>query len=567
MLPSPIKIIFLMVVCFLKFADVAHSATLSQIQKGTTTLSANSGSQTQSITSCDLSKSFLVFTLSVSSNRPGQFQVGGYLSASDEITFHRYDVSGTPEVTIEWQVFEFSSGVSVQRGTVTTLLASGTNVTLSPTVTTSSSFALLNMRKDGGQYGSDDGVTADITSSSNLFIDRESGGANPQHVHWQVVEWTGATVEKVVHTLSAGSDSSSYTLSTTVDMDKTMLVGNHRVSGNVNSDDLPASELYDDDTVLFTRTGTSSNMYFVCYVVEFSDNTDVVHGAVRMLISEDTVTTDICDVDATESGIILPSNFGRSGGNCQSTDDEVGNAWACFELIDDNTIQASRAELGYALRIPFQVLEFTATTPSGCSPPEPGASTPRTAPSGDGLCLVSLPIELSHFSVDLLSGFEASIKWSTLSEINNELFHVERSNNLLDFVTVAQVQGAGTSLDPHDYHVTDQLNAAGNYYYRLRQTDTDGTTTLSETISVTVGNEYPLIVYPNPSDHTIQVRYIPGTTTQRLYVTNMIGEIIYDQNINDPEKSLASIPLKAGIYSVNLVSGDILIGSAIAVVR
>jgi hypothetical protein len=566
MWPSHNKV-FLLVVCFLMFSVVAHTATLDQIQKGTTTLSANSGSVTQAITSCDLSKSFLVFSMTVSSNRPGQFQIGGYMSASDEITFHRYDVSGTPEVTIEWQVFEFSSGVSVQRGTVTTLLSGGSNVSLSPTITTSSSFAMVNMRKDGGQYGSDDGITANITSSSNLYIDRESGGANPQHVHWQVVEWTGATVEKVVHTLSSGSDSTSYTLSSSVDMDKTMLVGNHRVSGNVNSDDLPASELYDDDTVIFTRTGTSRNMYFVCYVVEFSDNTDVVHGAIRMLISEDSVTTDICDVDADESGIILPSNFGRAGGNCQTTDDEVGHVWACFEMVDDNTIQATRSEIGYALRIPFQVLEFTASTPSGCSPPEPGASTPRTAPGGDGLCLATLPIELNHFSVDLINGFTANIKWSTLSETNNEWFHVERSNNLVDFVTVAQLEGAGTSLEPNDYMATDDLISAGTYYYRLRQTDTDGTTTVSETISITVGAEYSLTVYPNPTNHTLQVRYIPGNGSQRLYVTNMIGEVIYDEHITDPEMVSSSIPLSTGIYSVNLVQNEVLLGSAIAVVR
>lgn len=558
---------YILVITLIMLANICEAATLSQIQKGTTILNAGSGSTTQSITSVDLSTSFLVFSLHVASNRPGGFQIGGYLSSDDEITFHRYDVSGTPEVTINWQVFEFSSGVAVQRGTVTNLVASGSNVTLSPTIDTSESFAIMNMRKDGGQYGSDDGITANITSSSNLYIDRESGGANPQNVHWQVVEWSGASVEKIVTTMSSGSDSTSYTLSSTVDMDKTMVLGNHRVSGNVDVSDLPATELYDENTVLFTRTTTTANMYFVIYVVEFSDNTDVIHGAFRMLLSEKSVTTDICTVDESMSGIILPSNMGRAGGNCQSTDDHVGSSWATVQFTDDNTLLADRASTGYAMRLPFQVLEFTASTPSGCTPPEPGASTPRTAPGGNGLCLMTLPIELLDFEVEAIDGLFVKLGWATASELNNEVFDIERSPNLVDFESVAQVAGSGTTFETRYYHHTDLLPGPGSYYYRLKQTDTDGTYSYGPILSVLAGQNDLFSVYPNPSEQYIKVGFAENSNGDRVVIANAVGQIVMDITIKDHSRNVLEFSLEKGVYYISAYRGMQSLGTSMAIIQ
>jgi hypothetical protein len=102
---------YLLTLAILVTVHIGHSATLSNIYKGSTTLASGSGSITQAITSVDLSQSFLIFSVRVKSHKPGDFQIGGYLSADDEITFHRYNTSGAPVVEIEWQVFEFSSGV------------------------------------------------------------------------------------------------------------------------------------------------------------------------------------------------------------------------------------------------------------------------------------------------------------------------------------------------------------------------------------------------------------------------------------------------------------------------
>jgi hypothetical protein len=545
---------YLLTLAILVTVHIGHSATLSNIYKGSTTLASGSGSITQAITSVDLSQSFLIFSVRVKSHKPGDFQIGGYLSADDEITFHRYNTSGAPVVEIEWQVFEFSSGVSVQRGTVTNLVASGANVSLSPSINTSSSFVTLNMRKDGSSYGSDDGVTGVLTSGSNLYIDRESGGADPQHVHWQVIEWTGTSVQTVSGTLSAGSDSLAVTLSSAVDKDKTMVIGNYRLSGDVVSADLVSTELYDDNTVIFTRTGTQRNIYPYFYVVEFSDDTDVVHGAVRILSGESDVSTTICSVDAASSGIINPSDYGRSAGNCNFSSDDMGYGWTTLTIDDDVTVRAERPSTGYAARVPFQVLEFTASTPTGCTPPEPGASTPRTTNGNGGLCLFNLPVELIAFEAEAFGANISKLSWTTASEIDNDFFEIERSSNNADFVPVGTVAGSGTTNAIHYYHWSDQVPSLGTFYYRIKQVDFDGESDYSWTESVTFTAQSPLTLYPNPAADWVTIRtQLDDEGDIRIY--DQIGRTVYSSPLQSSSNQIDIHLMTRGLYTVVVSSG------------
>ncbi len=546
---------------FASFVTFGWTATLNSIQKGTITLPHGSSSITQSITSVDLTKSFLVFSVRINSNRPGRFQIGGHMTADDEITFDRYE--SNTDCVIEWQVFEFTSGVFVQRGTVTNLPAAGTNVTLGTAVNQSNSFVMITMHKDGGTYGSDDGVTGNLSSPTNLYLDRQPGGANVQFVYWQVVEWTASNVQKIVATLPAGSDSIAVTLPTPVNKNKAMVVGNHRVSANVRSDDLPGTELLDNNTVAFTRVGTAAHMYFIVYVVEFTDNTDVIHGAVRMLSWDDNVSTTICDVfSGNTAGIISPSNFGRAGNNCFASDDNVGHSWVTLSLTDNTTVNVRRTNTGSAARFPFQVLELTAATPTSCTPPEPGASTPRTN-NGIGLCSVILPIELIYFDGTFNeSENQVELSWATASELNNDYFVVQRSKDGIIFEDVLTVDGAGTSTTRLDYADIDKTPFTGIRYYRLQQVDFDGADTYSDVVSVQnnmTTAETEMTIFPNPVSPKESVVNIkldePAGEEVLVVVKDICGQEFYSKvQIIEEGQTITAIPIDnritSGIYFI-----------------
>lgn len=98
-----------------------------------------------------------------------------------------------------------------------------------------------------------------------------------------------------------------------------------------------------------------------------------------------------------------------------------------------------------------------------------------------------LPIELTFFRA-AKEGQDVMLTWQTASEKNNDYFSIERSFNGLDFDPIGFVAGQGDSFEVNDYWYSDKGIVATTpselVYYRLRQTDYDGTSVLSETAAV-----------------------------------------------------------------------------------
>jgi len=81
-----------------------------------------------------------------------------------------------------------------------------------------------------------------------------------------------------------------------------------------------------------------------------------------------------------------------------------------------------------------------------------------------------LPIQLSSFTGSAVNGTTVLLRWTTLSEINNYGFYVQRSRG--EEQTYADlpnsfVPGKGTTVVPQDYSFTDLTAGAGVWYYRL----------------------------------------------------------------------------------------------------
>lgn len=110
-----------------------------------------------------------------------------------------------------------------------------------------------------------------------------------------------------------------------------------------------------------------------------------------------------------------------------------------------------------------------------------------------------LPIELISFEAKPDED-GVRLNWITASEVNNDHFTVERSMNAIDFEPAVRVPAIGNSTIPSEYIARDDRAVPGVVYYRLRQTDEDGTSTTSDVVAVerVIGNSISL--YPNPID-------------------------------------------------------------------
>ena len=116
---------------------------------------------------------------------------------------------------------------------------------------------------------------------------------------------------------------------------------------------------------------------------------------------------------------------------------------------------------------------------------------------------ISLPIELTSFSAEVLEHHQIRIQWTTESERNNAYFELEKSMNNQQWTVIDTQTGAGNSSEILHYQFIDTHPFPNTNYYRLKQTDFNGSTTYSEVIHME-GSDNPLI-FPNPSDRFVYV--------------------------------------------------------------
>lgn len=168
--------------------------------------------------------------------------------------------------------------------------------------------------------------------------------------------------------------------------------------------------------------------------------------------------------------------------------------------------------------------------------------------------LAPLPIELLSFEVHLDQNV-VNLTWTTATETNNDFFTIERSVDALHFEEVLTIAGAGNSDTIINYEATDEQPLAGRTYYRLKQTDFDGTFSYSEisTFFWDVGFEV-IEVYPNPvTDESLYLRLGSNQKTAvRINLVDIFGRTYLDRSfavMSGVTQSLVTLPgLAPGVY-------------------
>ena len=171
-----------------------------------------------------------------------------------------------------------------------------------------------------------------------------------------------------------------------------------------------------------------------------------------------------------------------------------------------------------------------------------------------------IPVELISFSVQT-DEYDVKLTWSTATETNNSGFEILRSQTSnvkgqMYWEKIGFVEGKGTTVEVHHYSFVDESLPAGNYQYRLKQIDFDGTFEYSNIIEVTV--DAPAIFsleqnYPNPFNPTTKIKYeIPGQA--RNYNTQVTLKV-YDI-LGNEVATLVNEQKPAGTYDVEFVVGQ-----------
>lgn len=158
---------------------------------------------------------------------------------------------------------------------------------------------------------------------------------------------------------------------------------------------------------------------------------------------------------------------------------------------------------------------------------------------------------------------DARLTWVTASESNNKGFDVQRSFDGRTFETIGVVKGAGNTNIKSTYTFIDNgvfNNAVSKVYYRLKQVDFDGKSSLSNVVVLLneMNNTNSISAYPNPfnSDVTVSIDANQASTAQ-VTVFDFSGRSILSNNYQVAEGSnIISINemsnLNTGIYFVKV---------------
>jgi len=176
---------------------------------------------------------------------------------------------------------------------------------------------------------------------------------------------------------------------------------------------------------------------------------------------------------------------------------------------------------------------------------------------------VIVPVELTSFSA-LTNYNDVILNWQTATEINNQGFEIQRSSDG-DYRSIGFLDGHGTTTEIQSYTFIDENVFPGEYAYRLKQIDYDGTTEYSNIVEVEVMQpiEYSLSQnYPNPFNASTTIAYsIPkdGLVTLKVYdilgkeVVALINEV---QSAGSNNITFDASELSSEVYYYQLVSGE-----------
>ena len=178
------------------------------------------------------------------------------------------------------------------------------------------------------------------------------------------------------------------------------------------------------------------------------------------------------------------------------------------------------------------------------------APTPRAANA-------LLPVHLTTFTATAQSA-SVLVQWQTAKEVNNDYFTVERSLDGKSFETIGTVQGSGTTDATTDYRFVDETPATGINYYRLTQTDYDGSSEAFAVRSVTMGTKSDATVFPNPVRESVTIAFPNEVSDADLQVHDLNGRLVLRQNFSGLQAELDLGALNAGTYLLRVNTGTAL---------
>ena len=83
-----------------------------------------------------------------------------------------------------------------------------------------------------------------------------------------------------------------------------------------------------------------------------------------------------------------------------------------------------------------------------------------------------MPIELVYFNVECESN-QLHFSWQTASELNNDYFEIEQSNDAIHFIPLEKIESKNGNTNTQQNYSISVSTHPDSKYFRLKQVDKD----------------------------------------------------------------------------------------------
>lgn len=164
----------------------------------------------------------------------------------------------------------------------------------------------------------------------------------------------------------------------------------------------------------------------------------------------------------------------------------------------------------------------------------------------------ALPVRWISFTVRLNDDHRGVLDWK-VDQTNVSGYQIERSSNARDFYSIGTVSGSSEGIALYSF--TDPEAAMGTVYYRIRQTDLDGTYSYSRVVSVSGPQVVRLMAYPNPVKSHVNIELGPSYMGSRVSLVNAAGIVLQRIEVKDQILTLDLRRYESGVYLLRLFNG------------
>lgn len=168
---------------------------------------------------------------------------------------------------------------------------------------------------------------------------------------------------------------------------------------------------------------------------------------------------------------------------------------------------------------------------------------------------LSFPVEWASIEATLQPDHQVRIDWSTASELNNDYFVIERSQDFVHYEAIGTQSGTGNSQTLQHYQALDPTPLSGRSYYRLRQVDFDGTTAFSPVVEMWVDDQATIGAYWQKEQGSLRFHLAPRKKAIPISLIDQQGRVVQSTHIpaHHDQFSWDQVEVPEGMYVLRAV--------------